>query len=249
MAAPRAKKIKKRGALFAPISFLLIALALGLGISVFFRVNQITVTGNRQYSEEEIIEASGIQTGDNLFFINRGAAYSRIYTRLPYVENAVITRSLPNRLQIRITESSAMAVVAAEESGQWIVDRTCKLLAPADGANLPGLIQVDGLTAIAPEVGQVVSPGEADTPKVSYLGVILREISELGLKDDITRIDLSNVANPSFDYLGRFTVKLGANENIDYKFQVLLSAVATLEEGDRGTLDLSVDKRAHLTYE
>ena len=51
------------------------------------------------------------------------------------------------------------------------------------------------------------------------------------------------------DYIGRFTVKLGANENVEYKFQCLLSAVEALSEGDRGTLDLSIDKRAHLTYD
>ena len=248
MAEPRVKKVKKRGILFAPISFLLIVLALVFGISVFFRVSTITVTGNRQYSQEEVIEASGIQTGDNLFFINRGAAYSRIYTRLPYVENAVITRFLPNRLNIRVTESSAIAVVESD-SGPWIVDRTCKLLAPADSTDLSALISVDGLTAIAPEVGQLVAPGEAETPKVAYLSVILREISELDLKDAITRIDLSNVANPSFDYLGRFTVKLGTGENVEYKFQCLLSAVEALEPGDRGTLDLSIDRQAHLTYD
>ena len=40
-----------------------------------------------------------------------------------------------------------------------------------------------------------------------------------------------------------------AAENTEYKFQCLLSAVAALNEGDRGTLDLSIDKRAHLTYD
>ncbi len=248
MAQPRARRIKTHSPLFAPVSFLLIVAALVFGLSVFFRVNRITVSGNEQYTEEEIIEASGIQQGDNLFFINRGAAVARINNRLPYVEYAYITRSLPNRLSIQIVESDAIAVVPSE-SGLWIIDRGCKLLSQAENDTVNTLIQVEGLTAIAPEVGQVVAPGEAETPKVTYLSAILRELSELGLKNDVTHIDMSNVANPSFDYLGRFTVKLGSNENIDYKFQILLSAVAELAEGDRGTLDLSIDRRAHLTYD
>lgn len=247
MAQPVRKK-KKRSALFAPIAFLLIVIALIFGVSVFFRVNNIEVEGNSFYTEEEIVEASGIERGDNLFFINRFAVIPRIYARLPYVESAAIHRSLPNRLVIEVTESQAIACVSAED-GVWVIDRTCKLLSRADEGALAGLIRVEGLRPIAPEVGEIIAPGEAETPKVSYLAAILRQISDLGLRENVTWINVSNVSNPSFDYLDRFTVKLGAYENVEYKFQCLLSAVAALEPGDRGTLDLSIDRQAHLTYD
>ena len=239
---------KKRNALFAPLSFLIICAALVFGLSVFFRVSTIEVEGNSLYTAEEIIEASGIEQGDNLFFINRFTAISRIFSKLPYVEKAVINRSLPNRLVIVVTESQAIACVAAED-GTWAIDRGCKLLSKVGGDELRGLIRIEGLTPIAPEAGQVIAPGEAESPKVSYLSAILTQIDTLGLRDNISYIDISGISNPSFDYLGRFTVKLGSFENTEYKFQCLLSAVDALSEGDRGTLDLSIDKRAHLTYD
>lgn len=243
-----ARKKKKRSALFAPLSFLIICVALVFALSVFFRVANVEVEGNRFYTSEEIVEASGVEEGDNLFFINRSLAISRIYSRLPYVENAAVDLSLPNKLVIRVAESDAIACVTAED-GIWVIDRSCKLLSRADAGTLAGLIRVEGLTPIAPEVGQIIAPGEAELPKVTYLSAILHQISDLGLKNAVTYVDVSNVANPSFDYLGRFTVKLGSNENVEYKFQCLLSAVDALAEGDRGTLDLSIDKRAHLTYD
>ena len=242
------KRKRKRSALFAPLSFLIICAALVFGMSVFFRVSGIEVEGNLLYSREEIIEASGIEEGDNLFFINRFSAISRIFSKLPYVEKAVINRSLPNKLVIVVSESKAIACVTAED-GTWAIDRSCKLLSKASGEDLRGLIRVEGLTPIAPEAGQIIAPGEAESPKVNYLSAILTQIDALNLRDNITYIDISGISNPSFDYLGRFTVKLGANENIEYKFQCLLSAVEALSEGDRGTLDLSIDKRAHLTYD
>ena len=247
MARPMRKR-KKRSALFAPISFLLVCAALVFGLSVFFRVANIEVQGAQRYTPEEIIAASGIEEGDNLFFVNRSSAISRIYSRLPYVETALVDLRLPNRLTITITESEAVACVTAED-GTWAIDRSCKLLSRLNADELGGLIRIHGLTPIAPAVGQTVAPGEAETPKVAYLSAILRQMTELGLTGDVRMIDISNVANPSFDYLGRFTVKLGSNENVEYKFQCLLSAVDALEEGDRGTLDLSIDKRAHLTYD
>lgn len=244
----RQKKRKKRSALYAPISFLLVCAALVFGLSVFFRVGNIEVSGNSFYTEEEVISASGIERGDNLFFVNRFSSVSRIYAKLPYIETAQIDMSLPNKITIAVTESQAIAYVSAED-GYWVVDRSCKLLSRVEPEELHGLIRIDGLTAIAPEVGQIIAPGEAESPKVTYLTAILRQISDLDMRSDITHIDMSNIANPSFDYVGRFTVKLGSNENIEYKFQCLLSAVSALSSGDRGTLDLSIDKRAHLTYD
>lgn len=238
----------RHSVLYGPVSFIIICVALFFGMSVFFRVANIEVEGNSLYSAEEIIDASGIEQGDTLFFINRFTAVSRIYSKLPYVEEATISRSLPNRLVIEVSESAAIAYVTAED-GLWAIDRSCKLLSGINPSDTANLIQVKGLEPIAPAVGDIIAPGEAETPKVSYLSEILRQISALGLNSSITEIDMSDVSSPQFDYLGRFKVKLGRGEDVAYKFQVLLNAVEKLSEGDSGTLDLSIDKRAHLTYD
>ena len=176
---------KKHSALFAPLSFLLICAALVFGMSVFFRVSGVEVEGNALYTPEEIVEASGIEKGDNLFFINQFSAISRIYAKLPYVEKAAINRSLPNKLSIVVTESKAIAYVATEQ-GTWAIDRSCKLLSKAEGEALHGLIRVEGLSAIASEAGQILAPGESETPKIAYLSAILTQIESLGMRESVT---------------------------------------------------------------
>ncbi|MBQ9413265.1 MAG: FtsQ-type POTRA domain-containing protein [Oscillospiraceae bacterium] len=243
------RRMKRRGLIFAPLSFLLALAAVVFGFSVFFRVHIITVSGNSRYTEEEIISASGIEQGDNLLFINRGTMTARINTHLPYVERATIRRRLPNRLDIQVTESSAIALLDSTE-GTWVIDRNCKLLAEADSStDASGLIAIDGLTAADPEVGAVAVGAGSDGQKIAYLQDILTAFSELGMQSDVSSMDFSNPSSPTFRYLDRFTVRLGPNEDLDYKFQLLLSAVARMSEGDRGTLDLSIDHRVHLTYE
>ena len=242
------RKKKKRNVFYAPLAFIVVCAALVFGLSVFFRVSGIEVQGNSLYTAEEIVEASGIEEGDNLFFINRFSAVSRIHSKLPYVEKAVIDRSLPNKLVIVVSESKAIAYLSAED-GIWAIDRSCKLLGKVSGEELNGLIRIEGLTAIAPEAGQIVAPGESESPKVKYLASILTQMESLGMRGSVSYIDINGIVNPFFDYLGRFTVKLGTDEDLEYKFQLLLSAVDALTEGDRGTLDLSIDKRAHLTYD
>jgi len=245
--ADKGKK-RKRSALYAPVAFILIIAALVFGMSVFFRVSDITVTGNSIYTAEEIIEASGVSIGDNLFFLNRLSAMSRINSRLPYIESAEISRALPSSVTIVVTESSALAYLANED-GLWAVDKNCKVLSNVAKENFGSLIQVTGINPISPTVGETVAAGEAEGSKVKYLKEILGMIAALELQGDITDIDMSNVSSPHFRYLGRFTVKLGAHENVDYKFQLMISAVQKLQSGDSGILDLSIDNRAHLTYD
>lgn len=244
---PRRKK-KNRSALYTPLAFIIICAALIFGMSVFFRVSRIEVNGNEMYTDEEVMAAAGIEEGDNLFFINRFTAVSRIFSHLPYVEEALVTRSLPDRVVIDVSESSAIACVVVE-SQYWAIDRNCKLLTMVDNVDAVGLITVTGVTPINPTIGEVIAPGEADQPKIDYLADILDQMQERGLIGDVTWVDVSTASNPSFDYLGRFTVKLGPNENTEYKFGMLLSAVEQLAAGDRGTIDLSIDKKAHFSPE
>ena len=238
--------IRSLGDSKSPLIFLLICAALVLGMSVFFRVAKVEVVGNSIYTAEEVVEASGIGTGDNLFFINRFSAASRIFSKLPYVDKAKVTRALPNRVTITIQESSAMAYVQADD-GYWVVDQNCKLLKSVTESELTGLARVDGITPVEPKVGEVLKAGEADAPKVTYLAAILGQLLTRDMASKVTVIDLSDASNPGFTYDGRFTVRLGANENVEYKFGMLQSAVSQLTGSDTGTIDLSIDKRAHFS--
>jgi cell division protein FtsQ len=239
------RKKKKRSVLYRSVSFVVICAAMIFGMSVFFRVTDIEVTGASQYTKEEIIAASGIEEGDNLFFINRFTAISKIFSKLPFIEEVTITRSLPNKLLFEVTESTAAAYLSTE-TGFWIIDRGCKVLGSVSAEETASKIRVDGITPeTPPATGQVIDPGEAERQKVDYLSAVLTAVLNQDMQGSVTYIDMSDVSNPSFDYLGRFTVKLGKNEDVDYKFELLLSAVSQLSEGDSGTIDLSIEKKAH----
>ena len=109
------------------------------------------------------------------------------------------------------------------------------------------LARIDGITPVEPKVGEVLNAGDADAPKVTYLAAILGQLLTRDMASKVTVIDLSDAASPSFLYDGRFTVRLGANENVEYKFGMLQSAVSQLTASDAGTIDLSIDKRAHFS--
>ena len=233
-----ARKKRSRSAFFAPLSFLLVCVAVVFGMGVFFRVQTIEVEGAEGYTPEEIIEASGIDIGDNLFFINRASAATRIYSRLPRVEVANVETSLPNRLTIHVRESYALAYVEWQGTF-WVVTGNCKLLQTATPDELTGLIQVLNISPEDPEAGKAMTVSEDDSLKLSYLQTLLSAIEDLNMVQDVAQLDMSNPANPTFQYLNRFTVRMGSNDNTDYKLRMLLSGVPQLGAQDTGTINLS----------
>ena len=88
-------------------------MALTMGATVFFQVETVAVTGNSRYSQEEIIKATGIQTGDNLFRMNKYQIAHQVLQGLPYVEELTIRRALPSTIVLTVKEWDAVARVEA----------------------------------------------------------------------------------------------------------------------------------------
>jgi len=235
------RRRKRRNPIISILSALLICGALLLGISVFFKISVIRVEGSTKYSQEQIISASGIKIGDNLFFVNKSAAISKIFKALPYIDEVKkVSRNLPNELIITVSDAQAVAFVQNGDN-YWLVDKSCKLLEKVGSDGISG-IAIIGLFPIQPVAGQKLAPGESEKPKVSYVESVLAELGEYGMTPDVTYIDITNTGDLIFDYKGRFKVKLGKNENLSDKFNLLKESVGYLSPVATGTIDLTVSK-------
>ena len=116
MASMRHNRKRKRGRrrfglLFKLLCGAALVAAATLGATVFFQVETIAVVGNSRYSAQEVIDASGVQIGDNLFQMNKNQISQRILQQLPYIGEVSPQRGLPSTLTIQVTEISAAARV------------------------------------------------------------------------------------------------------------------------------------------
>ena len=150
MASPRNKRKRKRGkGRLGPLFKLLcagaVAVALTMGATVFFQVETVAVTGNSRYSQEEIIKATGIQTGDNLFRMNKYQIAHQVLQGLPYVEELTIRRT------IVITVKEWDAVARVEAPGTSAVVQTVPQ-APAEPVQPDSSQAGDGADQSQPEL-------------------------------------------------------------------------------------------------
>ena len=121
------RRRRRSGTLYAAVITAMIIIAVLFGVGVFFKVSQIEVVGASMYEDTQVIEASGIEIGDSIFFIRESAAGLGITNSLPYIDEVRIVRSLPDTVTIEVTESYPIASFSSEGSW-WIIDKNAKIL-------------------------------------------------------------------------------------------------------------------------
>lgn len=203
----RKQKRTRHSGLYTVISAVLILAAVVAACTVFFRVDDVVVQGNRRYTAQEIIDVAGVKTGDNLFALRSAKLSRELRGRLPYIRTVSVRRMLPDTLVITVTEGSAVAAVAYE-GAWWLMDADGKLLEQT--ASPGGVSVVTGITPLAPAVGTYLAAGEEHSDRVERLKELLGALSENGLADKLEGIDLTEDYQVSFEYASRFSVHLSS---------------------------------------
>ena len=229
-----------------PVMFFLVIVAVIFVMSVFFRVSDIQVRGNSHYTDEEIIRAIDIEEGDNLFFFDRFAALSRVFAKLPYIDEVTVERSLPNRVIITVSESQALAYIVLGEE-KWTIDHNCKVLGKANEDELAGLIPIIGISPGTLMIGEPLETADGDEKIVNYIAEVLDQLEGRGLYRRVGRVDFTNPNQVEFTLDDKYVVRLGNDNSVEYKFGMLISALSQLLEGDVGIINVSDGNTAHFS--
>ncbi|MDR1329681.1 MAG: FtsQ-type POTRA domain-containing protein [Oscillospiraceae bacterium] len=236
----RTGKRRRGAAVYAPVAVLLTLFIIIFGVSVFFRVENIEVTGTGRYTADEVIAASGIERGDNLFFIDSDAAARRIRGAMPYVSMVRIARRAPDTAVIEITESRAVAAVA-DGGSYWKIDAAGRVLERTDFGGTAGLIRVSGFSPSSPKEGAVIEADESYETQKGFLLDVLSAADVKGITEDVSNLDVTNISAITFIYKGSVSVNLGGGDNALFKLDKLISVLEEQESGFRGRVDVSKD--------
>jgi len=244
----RNNRRRRRGSfafLYQLLCFVLIGGAIIAALILFFKVETIAVDGNSRYSAQEVTDASGVQQGDNLFFMNKYDVAGRISGALPYVESVSINRGLPDTLHIHVQECRC-GVVLEQEGQTWILCSSGKIVDAPEGSAAEGWAVVTGLSITEPQVGAPTTADETNEPIRKQLLEILAQLRKKGMLADVQEIHLEKSEYISIRYLDRFDVEVPWGADFDYKLNFLAAVVAKLEDYETGTLKMMTDGEARL---
>lgn len=143
--------------------------------SSYFEVKSIQVIGTDILTEEEVIAASGVSKGLNIFLLPGRETANRLmnYVRIKGVK---LERDLPDTLIIRINERAGLGLFPTEDNRWMELSLDGTLLEVYDAkAYLPSLPRITG---ISPAIrGQQVKM----TENLSKLLFLLKELHRLGI--------------------------------------------------------------------
>ena len=254
-----APKPMRRGAFaWKLISMAAVVAAVFLGLSVFFRVDTITVAGADKYTPWMIREASGVELGDALLSIGEARVASRIQMELPYVDEIKVGIRLPGTVEIQVTELQVTYSIEDENGAWWLISADGRAVEQVTLDKALGYTRVEGLairtpqpgTAVQALPGQIIDPDEgtaveqdqadADEQLSALIGV-MTALEKNRIIGEIALIDVTDVSAIRLEYPQLLTVRLGDAERMDYKISYLAAAVEQLADTQSGELDLSLE--------
>lgn len=232
----RRRRRRGSGVFLTLLCIVLILAAVLAAMTIFFKIRTVTVIGDSRYSDEEIISASGITSGQNMFMLNKFAAISRIFAECPYLDEIIMRRRLPDEMEITVTECVPVAAIQVG-SAYYVIDTECKLLELTDAQGASQYCLVSGVELTDPEVGKnaVFTQEEKQKP----LQTILNTAQNNDILNEIRKIDLEKIFEIKLEYADRFTVQLGTVEDLEKKIRFLGVCIDDLGPEEQGIIDVS----------
>lgn len=271
-AAIRRRRIIRRLTAFA-LLLCVIAAGVYLTVTMLFKISSIqvqTADGTQVaevggYASEQILQALGVHTEENIFSFDPGQKSKELEKVFPMLEFIHVERQYPGTVVVQVTE--AQPTYAMQVEGGWLTLSASLKILSKDAAQPAGLATLYGGEPVSTTPGEQLdfaaapaassaaasesadsaasSEAEAETDhRLESLNTLMSALDSYGMLGDATRMEFADTEEMAFLYQDRISVLLGTLNELDYKLK-LAQYVLLNQDGkgcaatDTGLLDLS----------
>lgn len=148
------RRRRNNATLYLMVLIFIVTVGLILIFTVFFKIVGVEVAGLSRYEAQQIIDASGIVAGENMFRLNRTEIEDKLVKEYSYFEKVRLKYNLPDAITIEVTEAQPVGAVQQGESyllisaGGRVLESTA---APAEGLPI-----IKGFHALAVNAGDTL---------------------------------------------------------------------------------------------
>jgi cell division protein FtsQ len=177
-----------------------------------FAVERVEVAGQSQLSADEVVAASGLAPGQNLFRLDARRALAGVEA-LPMVRRAELVRAFPNRVTLLVEERRPFILVNSGghngAGGLHWVDEQGVPLGPETRAVTLDAPLVSG---VGPD--DVAAAGRTSSERVAAGVALIRTLmrAQSSLLRDISEVDVSRPEGPVLYMLDGVEVRLGSDD-------------------------------------
>ncbi|MBR1832464.1 MAG: FtsQ-type POTRA domain-containing protein [Ruminiclostridium sp.] len=212
-----------------------------LSVTVLFNCEKIVIEGESDYTEEQIIAASGLEGTENLVRLNTAGIPERILDKLVSLDSVQVDKVFPSTIKISVTRSVPMAEFYYNGKN-YVISHIGRVMQIDDSK--ADCMQVLGYKpAESVVVGSFIS---AEDPEQDKLVADISKAIEKAEIDDITTVDISDSLALVMTYDDRVVIHLGSVLQIDEKMRIIKELVFNgyIAETEHVTLDVSDPSRA-----
>ena len=234
----RAKRKAKKSRFM--VFFLLIVIAAAMGYFAYknLRVTEVALEGNASFSEQQVIELTGIDVSTHLFDVNPAEIFENLQKNPYLVAEEIKKQWWPPMLKIRIRERVIEGVIRRGDQ-QVCIDRSGIVLEVVPGLPLKANTEIIGLSVSGNALGKQLSVQEPY--QFEALKMVLGVLSDMDDEGLFTAIDVTEPMEISLNTDSLITVRIGQGVDLEKKISLALDALRILYEKnyDRGILDVS----------
>ena len=197
-----------------------------------FAIARVDVAGQNRLSAEEVVKASGLAPGQNLWSLDARRAVAGVEA-LPLVRRAEVVRSFPNRVTVYVEERQPFTLVNA--GGLNWVDEQGVPLGPETRAVSLDVPVISGVARDDVAAGRIASDRVA--AGVALLRTLMRAQSPL--LSEISEIDVSRPEGPVLFMLDGIEVRIGS-EDWDGRLARLGGVIAQLRASGQSVTSIDL---------
>ena len=242
-----------------------VVLALFVALSLFFKVENIQVSGCEQYTAYQVQQASELNVGDQLLTFSRAKASGKIISALPYVKTVRIGIRLPDTVMIEVVETKVTYQVEDTAGQKWLMDSDGKIVSALTYSDKnytkvlgvviePGQV---GQEAVAHQQAQMETDAQGNVIPVTVTQAqklevalkIAQHLERYGIIGQAASLDVTNLYEIELWYEDIFQVLMGDSSRLEYKVECVSVLVAQLlEESAYATGLIDLTDPEHITY-
>lgn len=233
-----------------------VVVALVVGLSVFFKVGTITVSGADVYNAWTVREASGISEGDNLLTFSRTRAGALIKANLPYVKDVSFGIKLPDTVNIIIVEEDVVYAIKDSVGQWWLINSNGRVVEMAKSNSVSNYTQIQGVTLENPvadekavavesiptetdESGEYIPVTVTGAQRLTAALQILKALEDNDIVGSAASVNVASLESITLWYGTRYQVNLGDSANLEYKVACMNDAILQMSDYESGILDIS----------
>ena len=239
----KAQRKRRRKRLTAILTVAVVLVIAGLAALVYALsygapIAKIVATGSSVYSEEEIVNASGVMVGENMFRVRSGAMNKRLCALLPYIGSVHVDYQLPDVLALEITDTTDKYLISGK-SAFLCVDDAHKILSQKKKKVQDGQFRLDGFEAAEGEIGTEYRPQGDDKARFDAAQEIVDVLLQNGLQK-ANILNLSDLSDIIIRYDGRINIYLGTTKNLSVRLRAAAETLLNhLSDNTIGYLEIT----------